>query len=300
MKCKKCGKRAVEKLKPYGIALCRDCYVEFYEGLVERSFKKFGIVKRGEKVLACVSGGKDSSAMLGVLSRLSEKLDFEVEALHIDLGIGEYSKKSMKTVEELCGVLGIKLHVISVAEFGFTIDDIPKKTCSACGIVKRYLMNRYARLNGFDVVATGHTAEDIISFFFKNWLSGNFSWSEKLLPRTESFDERIVTRIRPLYDRSEKENLLYVICRGLPFLLDDCPHAPRDEWKEIVYYIESRKPGFRRNFVLNLAKYLEERVHGTVEVEEKEEYGYCKLCGEVTTFDVCAFCRLVKKFSAKP
>ena len=292
MKCRRCGRKAIEKLKAYGIALCSECYIGFYEELVERSIRRFRVIKRGERVLACISGGKDSSAMLGVLVALSERLGFEVEALHIDLGIKGYSDKSREISKKLCEMLGVEMNLVSLEEFGFTIDGVERrKVCSACGTVKRYLMNRYARLNGFSVIATGHTSEDIITFFFKNWLSGNFSWSEKFLPRTESFDEKIVTRIRPLYDRSEKENMLYVLCRKLPFLAESCPHAPQDEWKEIVYYIEGRKPGFKRNFVLNLAKYLLER-----EEKRKESYGYCKLCGEVTTSDVCAFCKLVEMY----
>jgi uncharacterized protein (TIGR00269 family) len=166
-----------------------------------------------------------------------------------------------------------------------------KKVCSICGTVKRYLMNRFAREQGFDVVATGHTSEDIIAFFFKNWLSGKFRWSEKLLPRTESFDPKVVTRIRPLFDRAEKENMLYVLTSKLPFLEADCPHAIPDEWKEIIYYIESKKPGFKRGFVLNLAKLAKWQRD-----EKDESYSYCTRCGEITNTEICAFCKAVERF----
>ncbi len=292
MKCKKCGRKAITKLKQYGIALCESCYPEFYKTLVEKSIKKFKIIKKGENVLAAVSGGKDSVAMISVLKELSEDLGFKVEMLHIDLGIGDYSRKSRKVSEELSSAIDVSLHVVELKQYGFTIDDVEvKKVCSVCGTSKRYIMNRFAREHGFDVVATGHTSEDIIVFFFKNWLSGNFQWSEKLLPRTESFDEKIVTRVRPLFDRGEKENMLYVLTSGLPYVEEECPHAPVDEWKEIVYDIEARKPGFKRGFVLNLVKYLKTR-----DQKKDEEYGYCKKCGEVSISDVCAFCKVVDKF----
>jgi uncharacterized protein (TIGR00269 family) len=291
MKCKRCGKRAVVNLKQYRIALCESCYPNFYLELVKRSIKRFGIIKKNERVLACVSGGKDSSAMVFAL----KKLGYNVEVLHIDLGIGEYSAKSKKVVEELTEIIDVPLHVVELREFGFTIDDVDvKKVCSICGTAKRYIMNRFARLNGFDVVATGHTAEDMILFFFKNVLSGGIEWIPKLIPRSESFDERLVTRVRPLFDRSEKENMLFVLTSNLPFLVDECPYAPQDVWKEIIYDIELKKPGFKSNFVRGLIKLAK-----SVKVEDDWSWTYCKECGEVSSSEVCAFCRYVKKFGKR-
>ncbi len=287
IRCKICGKRAVERLKPYRLSLCESCFIRFYERQVERALKKYRVIKSGEKVLACVSGGKDSSAMLAVLKKLSEVFNFTVEALHIDLGIekGEYSKKSYRVSERLCSSLDVELHVTRVEDYGIKLENFGRKKCSACGTVKRYIMNRFARENGFDCIATGHNADDIVVFFFRNWLSGNFSWSTKFLPRTEGFD-RVVTKIRPLYFMSERENALYCICSKLPFLTESCPYAPEDDWKEIIYEIERRKPGFKRQFVTNLIKYLK------MDKEVDRGFEHCKFCGEVTTSDVCAFCRL--------
>ncbi len=292
MKCKFCGKPAVERLKQYRLSLCRDCYVDFYERLVERAVKKYRIVRKGERILACVSGGKDSSAMLSVLKSLSSRLSFEVNAMFIDLGIkkNNYSEKSLSSVRELCRILDVELSIVKLSDFGIDIEKAGRKKCSACGTAKRYIMNRFARESGFDCVATGHTSDDIVTFFFKNWLSGNFAWSTKFLPRTEGFD-KVVTRIRPLYFSSERENTVYCLCKKIPFTSENCPYAPEDEWKEIVYEIERRKPGFRRAFVTNLVKYLEG------EQKKHEEYTYCKVCGEVTTAEVCAFCRLRERLS---
>ncbi len=291
LKCKFCGKPAIERLKQYRLSLCENCFVSFYERQVERTLKRYKVVRKGERVLACVSGGKDSSAMLAALKKLSKNLDFSVEALHIDLGIkkDDYSKKSLEVAEKVCRMLDVELSIVDVSEYGVSIESFGRKKCAACGTVKRYVMNRFARENGFDCVSTGHSSDDIVAFFFRNWLSGNFDWSTKFLPRTEGFD-KVVTRIRPLYFLSERENALYCVCSKIPFLSDSCPYSPDDEWKEIVYEIERRKPGFRRQFVTNLVKYLKENSE-----EKRGEFKYCKLCGEVTTSDVCAFCRLREK-----
>jgi|Deesub1362A_J573_1020465.scaffolds.fasta_scaffold00318_7 uncharacterized protein (TIGR00269 family) len=285
-KCRKCRKRAVVSLKTYKISLCDTCFPPFFERLVERDVKKYKIIKEDERVLAAVSGGKDSVALLSTLKAISSSLNFHIEALHIDLGIGEYSRKSTEICKKLCQELEIELNTVKLAEYGFTISDVStKKVCSVCGNAKRYIFNRFARENGFDVIATGHNADDILANFFKNWLSGNRWWIEKQSPRTEGFD-RVITRIRPLFLRTEKENAIYVLTRHLPFLADECPNAPQDRWKEIIYEIEAKIPGFKQNFVRNMFK----------EKKEVSDFRYCSICGEVSTSEICQFCRNIMKY----
>ncbi len=281
MKCR-CGKRAVFHSKVYRVTLCEDCYSKFYVNLVKRSVKRYGILKSSEKILACVSGGKDSTAMAYAL----KKLNYDFELFHVDLGIDNYSKESLKAVEELSQVLDVNLNVVRLSDYGFTIKDINRrKVCSACGIAKRYLMNRFARERGFDVVSTAHTSEDIILFFIKNVLSGNVEYVAKLRPRIEGHD-RLVAKAKPLFERTEKENAVLVLSLNLPFTPVECPFAPQDVWKEIIYDIELRKRGFKQNFVRGIAKLSES-------VETKSwEFKHCKICGEVSNDEVCSFCKL--------
>ncbi len=285
MKCLRCGSEAFEKFREN--YYCRECYIVKYEGAVESAVKRYRMIRNGERVLAAVSGGKDSVAMLSALKFLSEKMDFELSALFINLGIGEYSRKSEDVVMEICDNLNVELNIVNLRDYGFTIKDVPRKACSVCGNVKRYIMNRFARENGFDVVATGHCSEDILSNFFKNLYSGNVEWSEKQKPRIEGYD-KMVARIRPLYEMSERENLIYVFAKGLPFVEDECPFSPSTIWKEIVFDIERKKPGFRIGVLRNLAR---------AKSISAGEYRYCKICGEITTSDVCQFCRNVAKYS---
>ncbi|WP_290596583.1 MULTISPECIES: ATP-binding protein [unclassified Archaeoglobus] len=286
MKCKRCGKKAIAHLRAYGIALCEECYPEFYIRLVKRSIKRYGILKENERVLAAVSGGKDSSAMAAVL----KELGYDFELLYIDLGIEEYSEESEKAVRDLSGLLDVSLNVLRLRDYGFTISDLRRKwrrkTCSGCGVAKRYIMNRFARENNFNVVATGHTVEDVVSFYLKNIAGGIKIWAEKLLPRNEPFDEKIVTRAKPMFEISERENMLFVLVRNIPFTPVECPYAPSPEWKEIVYDIERKKPGFTKNFIRGLL----------IEKGEFGEVNYCRICGEVASGDVCAFCKLRMRF----
>ena len=284
MKCKKCGKKAVANLKQYRIALCNECYPKFYESLVKRSIKKYGILRKNERILVATSGGKDSVALAAVLKNLG----YGIEMLYIDLGIKGYSKRCEKVVENLSKIVEVKLNVARLSDFGFTIDNVElKKVCSACGIAKRYIMNRFAREHKFDVIATGHTSEDLTSFAIKNIVGGNFSWIEKLKPRIESFDAKVVPKARPLFERMEKENMLYVLTLNLPYSTEGCPNAPTNDWKEIVYEIERRKIGFNQNFVRGLVN----------RKAEDTSVNYCEICGEVSLSRICAFCKLVNRYA---
>ncbi len=287
MRCSVCKKDAFEKFR--GRYYCRDCYIARYEKAIESAIKRYKMIRKGEKVLAALSGGKDSVAMLSALKSLSEKLNFYVEALHIDLGISGYSGNALDVSKEVSSIFDVNLNVVSLKSFGFTIDDVKMRECSVCGNAKRYIMNKFARENGFDVIATGHCAEDILANFLKNLYSGNLEWSEKQKPRIEGFD-KIVTRIRPLYEIGERENMIYVIAKELPFLYEECPKAPSTRWKEIIYDIERMIPNFKINCLRNLAR--AKRV-------ENLEYRYCKICGEITTTEICQFCRNVMRFRGR-
>ncbi|NOY10870.1 MAG: adenine nucleotide alpha hydrolase family protein [Archaeoglobi archaeon] len=288
MKCKRCGRNAFEKFR--GTYYCRECLITKYEGAVESAIRRYRMIRKGERVLAALSGGKDSVAMLSSLRVLSKRIGFDVDAMFIDLGIGSYSRHSLEVSEKVAEMLDVRLHVVRLEDYGFTIDDVRGKVCSVCGNAKRYIMNRFARENGYDAIATGHCAEDILANLFKNMYSGNMEWSEKQRPRMEGFD-RIVTRVRPLYEMSERENMVYVLAKGLPFLNEECPNAPSTKWKEIVYEIERKVPGFRVSVLRNLARERRDR--------EDEEFRYCRICGEITTSSVCQFCRNVKKYARR-
>ncbi|MCS7144058.1 MAG: adenine nucleotide alpha hydrolase family protein, partial [Archaeoglobaceae archaeon] len=214
-------------------------------------------------------------------------IGYDFEMLYIDLGIGEYSRDSKEKVEKLASSLSAKLNTVELKEYGFTIPQVRGRVCSICGIAKRYIMNKFARDHGFNVVATGHTAEDIASFYLKNIAGNQQIFSEKLLPRIEPFDLKVVARARPLFEVSEKENMLYVILKELPFKSGECPYAPKPEWKEIVYEIELKKPGFVKNFVRGLIG----------KTEMPLETKYCSLCGEISSGEICSFCKIRMKFS---
>ncbi len=269
--------------------LCSFHFIDFFERKVFDFIRKFKLIKRGESVLVAFSGGKDSLACLLSLRSIADEHGFNVSAYHIDLGINGYSYTMRKYVEEICGELGVTLHLTDLKEkYGFTVEEASKKrkrpVCSVCGIVKRYLMNRETRELGYNKLATGHNMDDMIEFAFKNWLNQEFEWLAKQKPLLPQLHPKVTPKIKPLFERTEKENAAYVTLKGFEYPLNECPNTYLSGWKEVASKIEEMKTGFKLMFIKSLEKFSYPLRQGDFKV--------CSLCGEPSSSEICAFCKV--------
>src|SRR5439155_2806318 len=245
-----------------------------------------------EHLLVAVSGGKDSLALWDVL--IDE--GYRTTGLYLDLGIFEYSVESRRKCETFAGGRNVPLIVASVSEeVGAPVPIIKDVTrrppCSACGLSKRYLMNRVALDHGFPVVATGHNLDDEAATLFGSVMH----WQTDALPRQSpalaATHPKLVRRVKPLYRLSEREAAAYAFLRGIDYIVEECPFAvgaTSIAHKEILSRMEEASPGAKHNFLfgfLDRARVAFERVEA-VALQE------CTRCGQVTTGTVCAFCKL--------
>ncbi|BAN90774.1 ATP-binding protein [Aeropyrum camini] len=302
-RCSVCGAPAVAYIRYQKRYMCRDHYLEFVESKVERAILRHRLVRRGQRVLAAVSGGKDSSTLLAVLSRLSGKLGFELVALYIHLGIYDYSEKSREASLRLARQLNVPLIVFDLKEvLGAGIPELARASkrppCSVCGMVKRYVINAAAVELAADAVALGHNADDIAVYNLKSFLNQDLEAISKLGVRTESIPGVAVGRIRPLYYVYEKESFLYSLLAGLPFLHEECPFVDRRqmevELKETVNQLEDKRPGLKLQMVSKLAKRVEDypKPGGSI--------GRCPSCGLLSSGGECSFCRVTRRALGRP
>ncbi len=292
MKCRKCGDTAALELRRHNAAFCTPHFVEFFRKQVREAIRQHRMFGPDERILVAVSGGKDSLALWDVL--LEE--GYATAGLYLDLGIFDYSVESRARCEEFAAARGQKLIVERVEEaVGAPIPIVQKvtrrPTCSACGLSKRYLMNRAALTHGYAVVATGHNLDDEAATLFgsvMHWQTDALPRQSPMLPSTHP---KLVRRVKPLYRLSERETAAYAFLRGIDYIVEECPFAAGATsiaHKEVLNRLEEASPGAKHNFLfgfLEKARPAFERMESVTLVE-------CSSCGQVTTGELCAFCKL--------
>ena len=303
VRCSICGDRAVASLPYARLVLCGKHFTEYIERKVVRTVRRYKLINNGWRVLVAVSGGKDSSTLLTLLTKLAGDLDFNILATHINLGIPGYSDKCLSTVRKLTELLDVKLLVVDVKEvIGHTIPELAvrlrRPTCSVCGTVKRYMLNAVAVEYRADALALGHNLDDLAVYVLKEFLNQNLGQVPKLGPRTESISDLAVGRVRPLYEVLEKESLIYALVNKVPFLPDECPHVRSDSLefilKKELNELESRFPSIKISFIRRLAKNL------NTYPRLQQKLTRCSACGLIASDELCSFCKMTKRVTGVP
>ena len=298
-RCSKCGRKAVVKLRYARMNLCAEHFTQYFEGRVSETIVKYGLIGRSESVLAAVSGGKDSASLLAALLKAGAQQGFKVIPLHLNLGLGEYSRECLESVEGLGRSLGVGVEVVSVKDvIGVGVADLAeasrKPPCSVCGLVKRYFLNAAALEWGVSAVATGHHLDDLALYALKDILLGELREAAKLAPRVEGGGGFLARRVRPLYEVSERECLIYALVNHLPFTRTACPNTYVGRLdalvKQFLLSLDERHPGLKLRFMRSLAKVWAEAIQPPA-----ESYGRCPECGMPSRGGVCGFCRLTKR-----
>jgi uncharacterized protein (TIGR00269 family) len=291
VKCRKCGGRAVLELRRHNTAFCGPDFLDFFRHHVLETVRRSRMFARDESVLVAVSGGKDSLALWDVLHGAG----YRTTGLYIDLGIFDYSRASKARCEAFAAERGLDLRIVAVAdEAGATIPAVKavtrRPTCSACGLSKRYIMNRAALEGGFPVVATGHNLDDEAATLLGSTLRWDESSLARQTPVLAATHPKLVRRVKPLFRMSERETAAYAFLRGIDYIVEECPFArgaTSIAHKELLNRLEDTSPGSKAMFLqgfLDKARSLFQRE--TVALVE------CVRCGQATTGDVCAFCKL--------
>jgi uncharacterized protein (TIGR00269 family) len=166
-----------------------------------------------------------------------------------------------------------------------------RPTCSACGLSKRYLMNRAALEHGYGVVATGHNLDDEAATLFSSVLHWQTDALSRQSPALPSTHPKLVRRVKPLYRLSELETAAYAFVRGIDYIVDECPFskgATSLAHKELLNRLEASSPGAKHNFLFGFLDKARPAFERMEEVSLRE----CGVCGQVTTGEICAFCKL--------
>jgi len=224
--------------------------------LAGQAIGDFGMVADGDRVMVCLSGGKDSYGMLDVLLKLRERapIAFDVVAVNLDQGHPGFPKN---VLPDYLSSLGVPFHIESQDTYSTVKRVIPegKTMCSLCSRLRRGILYRVAGELGANKIALGHHREDILETFFLNlFFAGNL---KSMPPKLASDDGRHVV-IRPMAYVRERDLEAYAEVRGFPIIpCDLCgsqDNLQRKQIKAMLHDWEKRFPGRVENIFNSLGR----------------------------------------------
>ncbi len=183
---------------------------------VGRAIADFGMIADGDKVMVCLSGGKDSYTLLDVLLQLQRKapVRFELVAVNLDQKQPDFPAD---VLPEYLETLGVPYQIIEQDTYAVVKRVVPegKTLCALCSRLRRGALYAHAQRNGFTKIALGHHRDDLVATFFLNLffhakLSG-------MAPKLLSDDGKHVV-IRPLAYASEADIAAYAQARQFPII----------------------------------------------------------------------------------
>lgn len=299
--CDKCRQEAVAFIRYSGAHLCERHFCEFVEKRVKAELRRQVELKGDERIAVAVSGGKDSTVALHLVSDiLGNARRLEISAVTVDEGIAGYRGSSIPMVRRSCDRLGIEHIVVSFESlFGTTMDEIASRsrelaTCSYCGVLRRAAMNRAARDWGATNLVTGLNLDDSAQSIMMNFTRGDVQRLARLGPHRR-IQPGLVPRLQPLRTVPENETTLYAMVKGYEFHDLECPYAPealRNDFRSVLAQLEDRYPGTRHSIL---------RSYDQLQTVLERRFAPAALnrcaCGEPTVSEKCKACELLESLS---
>ena len=183
---------------------------------VGRAIADFGMIEDGDKVMVCLSGGKDSYTMLDILLQLQQKapVKFELVAVNLDQKQPDFPEHVLPAYLES---IGVPYKILEQDTYSVVKRVVPegKTMCSLCSRMRRGALYTYAEEQGFTKIALGHHRDDLVATFFLNMffhakLSG-------MPPKLLSDDGKHVV-IRPLAYVREDDIAAYAQAKQFPII----------------------------------------------------------------------------------
>ena len=221
-----------------------------------KAVNTYELVKPGDKIAVCISGGKDSMLMAKCFQelKLHDKFDFDVKFLVMDPG---YSQRNRQVIEENARILNIPITVFESDIFE-SVYNIEKSPCYLCARMRRGHLYAYAKELGCNKIALGHHYDDVIETILMGMLYG--AQVQTMMPKLHSTNFEGMELIRPLYLVREDDIKAWRDYNGLNFIqcackfTDTCTtcnneenQSKRVEIKELIKTLKQVNPHVESN-----------------------------------------------------
>jgi tRNA 2-thiocytidine biosynthesis protein TtcA len=213
---------------------------------------QYGMLADGDRILVGLSGGKDSWALLEVLTSLRRRapIRFEVHGITVDPG---FQKFDPDRIAEECERRGVPHHVLP-AHIDTLVRAKPEELpCIICSRLRRGVLYSFAKEHGFSKIALGHHLDDLletllINLFFEGRLS--------TMPLRLTSDDGANTVIRPLGTCEEADLARFAWLKGYPIVPCGCPlcscsslESRRTQCKELIAHLRESVPDLKHSML---------------------------------------------------
>ncbi len=212
---------------------------------VGRAIADFGMIENGDKVMVCLSGGKDSYTLLDILLQLQKKapVRFSITAVNLDQKQPDFPER---VLPDYLASIGVDHHIIEQDTYSVVTRVVPegKTMCSLCSRLRRGALYSYAEQQGFTKIALGHHRDDLVATFFLNLFF--HSKLSGMPPKLLSDDGKHVV-IRPLAYVREDDISAYAKAKQFPIipcnLCGSQENLQRKQVKKMIDAWERDTPG---------------------------------------------------------
>jgi len=206
---------------------------------------QYNMTEDGDRVMVCLSGGKDSFTMLELLMILQKKAPISFELIAVNLDQKQPGFPEHVLPEYLAG-LGIEYHIVEQDTYSIVKEKVPegKTTCGLCSRLRRGILYSFAEKIGATKIALGHHQDDIIETFFLNMF---YNGQLKTMPPKLLSDNKKHVVIRPMALCNESDIVAYAKLKKYPIipcnLCGSQENMQRKVVKKMIQQWEQEKPG---------------------------------------------------------
>jgi tRNA 2-thiocytidine biosynthesis protein TtcA len=219
-----------------------------------RCIRDFQLIEEGDRVMVCLSGGKDSYTLLHLLERARRKapIRFELVAVHLDQGQPGYDGRPLEAYLEGSGV---PYRIVREDTYAIVKERVPegKTYCSLCSRLRRGILYHVADELGCTKIALGHHRDDAIETLLLNLF---FAGSTGAMPAKLVTEDEAHVVIRPLLYAAERDIAAFAAEQGFPILPCNLCGSQENLWrkqiKQLLDDLEQRIPKVRDSLLASL------------------------------------------------
>lgn len=210
-----------------------------------KAIADFNMIQDGDRVMVCISGGKDSLTMLDILLSMRDHapINFDILAINLDQKQPGFPEDVLPAHFES---LGVPYQILEEDTYSLVTDMVPegKTYCGWCSRFRRGILYKFARNNGYNKIALGHHRDDMIETLFLNMFHGG---KLKSMPAKLLSDDGTNMVIRPLAYCREKDIERYANLTQMPIipcnLCGSQDNLQRQVIKEMLQAWDKQHPG---------------------------------------------------------